>query len=434
MNPSHSSTLNIANPLRGPFESREANSGQFSGERASNSFTALYHDEAASFDGEKRVKSSNINNLADDNEGINASLAAQKDASNGADIQPRAEQREKTPIVEESIMQGNTGEIPALVEQDSAKEDQTFETELLHGISVALPSNSPQMKIGENFPPGGKELPRSGGPSEQGSLLARPTAESELRDVDARADTVTRISGRSDTREGGDRLRQGNVVEAPTTRSNSSMNEHRLEMAQSRILSEPLTEGLTPFAPKALQEPANALAASNNFSTNHAAVAPQIDPVTAQKISLLADSVTNTGLNANARSGSIDWSNALGDKIHWMRNANVSTAELHLHPAELGSIEIKIVTEDQLARVSFITSSAAARDIIEESLPKLRDSLADSGLELGQSDISQKENGDKPAEKDQQALPENQYIEREMEREFTASPIASRIGHVDRYV
>jgi len=100
----------------------------------------------------------------------------------------------------------------------------------------------------------------------------------------------------------------------------------------------------------------------------------------------------------------------------------------------LGSIEIKIVTEDQLARISFITSSAAARDIIEESLPKLRDSLADSGLELDQSDISQKENGDKPARQDQQTLPNNQKIEREMEHEFTASPISPRIGQVDRYV
>jgi len=431
MNPSHNPILNIADPLRAPSETRGVNSSRSSGERARDSFNTLYYNETASLDKGNRT---NISDLDGGNTGENISAPAQKDTSNAADTQLRTEQHEKALVVDEPILQGKLDEYPALVEHDSDSKDQAFETELLHGMSIALPSNSPQTEVGEKFPLGGKELPPSGEPSGQELLLARTTTESERRGVVARADTVIQIQGRGDTREGGVRLRQAKVFDLPPTRSDSSMNEQRLEMAQSRILFEPQTEGLTPFASKALQEPSNAVAASNNFPANHAAVAPQIDTLITPKLSLQANTDINTGLNASGRSGNFDWSNALGEKVRWMRNANISIAELHLHPAELGSIEIKIVTEDQLARISFITSSAAARDIIEESLPKLRDSLADSGLELDQSDISQKENGDKPARQDQQTLPNNQKIEREMEHEFTASPISPRIGQVDRYV
>lgn len=88
--------------------------------------------------------------------------------------------------------------------------------------------------------------------------------------------------------------------------------------------------------------------------------------------------------------GSTDWNNQVGDRIRWMGRVNISSAELKLHPAELGTVEIKISTEDDQTRVSFLTGTAAAKEIIETSLPRLRDLLSSSGLQLEQSDVSQK--------------------------------------------
>ena len=333
-------------------------------------------------------------------------------------------------IADESISGDDIDEFTKQTDHELTREDQSFETELLHGITVALPSNSPQTKTGEKFPPGGKELPKNSGHSEQGILLARPSTESELENVLARTDSGVESRGRGDFGERSTRLRQNKAIDLSSIHSDLSVNGHKLETAQSKILSEPLPEGLSLLASKSLNEPATALTTGNNSPTSLAAVTSQLDSTAALKLSL----ATDTSFNASAHSSRFDRSDALGQKIHWMHNAKISIAELHLHPAELGSIEIKIVTEDQQARVSFITSSATTRDVIEESLPKLRELLADSGITLDQSDISQKESGHEPAQRDQQALSENSHTDREIEREFTATPISTRIGQVDHYV
>lgn len=423
MNPSHSPTLSFADPLRTPSKAAGASSDRHSDKRSSGSFSALYNSQTVSYGDPKQTKPNNINNLKNIDE-------KRKETTNTSS---RAEEN-SSPVVDESTAQDDIDEIPTLSERDLAHEAQTFETELLHGISVALPSNSSQKDVGEKFPPSGKELPPNIEASNQALLQSKPTAEPELGEVLVRADSETEVWGRSDNSGRNVRLRHDAVGDLNPTRSDLSTNENRLETAQSKSLSEPLTESLSLLASKPLQEPATAPTAGNNSPTGLAAVVSQIDSTTAQKLSLAADLATNTDPNASTRGGSSDRANALVEKIHWMHNTKISSAELHLHPAELGSIEIKIVTEDQQARVSFITSSIASRDAIEESLPKLRELLADSGLALDQSDISQKDNGDEAAANDHRTLPENPHTERDRESEFTVSPISTRIGQVDHYV
>ncbi|MBL4580983.1 MAG: flagellar hook-length control protein FliK [Gammaproteobacteria bacterium] len=408
MNPSHNPTLSSAEPLRTPTNTTALLTERTSGERASASFNALYHSETASLDDEYQTKHGKNNNLDDMNKKDN----------------------EGTLIADKPILGGDIDELTKLSDHELTREDQSFEIELLHGITVALPSNSPQTKTGEKLPLSGKVLPQNSERSEQGALLARPSTEFELENVIARTDSGVESRGRGDFSERSTRLRQNNAIDLSSTHSDLSINGHKLETTQSRILSEPLPEGLSLLASKPLQEPATALTTGSNSPTSLPAVTSQSDSTAELKLSLAAD----TGFNASAHSSRFDRSDALGQKIHWMHNAKISIAELHLHPAELGSIEIKIVTEDQQARVSFITSSAATRDVIEESLPKLRELLADSGITLDQSDISQKESGHEPAQRDQQALSENSHIDKEIEGEFTATPISTRIGQVDHYV
>jgi flagellar hook-length control protein FliK len=89
--------------------------------------------------------------------------------------------------------------------------------------------------------------------------------------------------------------------------------------------------------------------------------------------------------------GSMDWSSQLGNRIRWMSNLNLSSAELKLYQAELGTLEILISAEDDQARVNFITSNATTRELIENSLPRLRELLGQSGLLLEQGDVSQRD-------------------------------------------
>lgn len=55
---------------------------------------------------------------------------------------------------------------------------------------------------------------------------------------------------------------------------------------------------------------------------------------------------------------------------------------LQLHPAELGYLEIDILSQDSAASIEFISQNAGTRDLIEQSLPRLRELLQEQGLQL----------------------------------------------------
>ncbi|HAN27972.1 MAG TPA: hypothetical protein DCP75_09700 [Haliea salexigens] len=80
-------------------------------------------------------------------------------------------------------------------------------------------------------------------------------------------------------------------------------------------------------------------------------------------------------------------------------------ATLQLHPADLGRLQVSITTEGDQARVVFVADSAAARDAIEQSMPRLREMLAQSGLQLSHSDVSGQFQGGADSQRDAPGLP-----------------------------
>lgn len=91
--------------------------------------------------------------------------------------------------------------------------------------------------------------------------------------------------------------------------------------------------------------------------------------------------------------GSDAWFQDLGARVDWLKDMKVDKAELQLHPAELGLLEIQISAGDDGTTVSFITHNADARHLIEDSMPRLRELLANQGMQLGESHVSQHSEG-----------------------------------------
>jgi len=60
---------------------------------------------------------------------------------------------------------------------------------------------------------------------------------------------------------------------------------------------------------------------------------------------------------------------------------------MRLDPAELGSVKVKVAMSSDSAQVSFVVQSHHARDALEAATPKLREMLAEKGIELGQSSV-----------------------------------------------
>lgn len=85
--------------------------------------------------------------------------------------------------------------------------------------------------------------------------------------------------------------------------------------------------------------------------------------------------------------GHPNWSNELGDKMTWMVSSQRQQAELVLNPPQLGRIEVSLTVNGDQANAVFTSPNAAVREMLENSLPRLREILAGSGLNLGQADV-----------------------------------------------
>ncbi|MCG6199840.1 flagellar hook-length control protein FliK [Psychromonas antarctica] len=79
----------------------------------------------------------------------------------------------------------------------------------------------------------------------------------------------------------------------------------------------------------------------------------------------------------------------LGERILMMIGQGKQEVQIRLDPAELGSMHIKLhVQQDQL-HVAIQTQIGQSRDLIEQNLPKLREQLAQQGINLGETSVEQ---------------------------------------------
>ncbi len=94
-----------------------------------------------------------------------------------------------------------------------------------------------------------------------------------------------------------------------------------------------------------------------------------------------------------ARPGSPDFAGELGNRLIWLVNQGVQEARLQLNPRELGPIEVRLGFSDGAAQVSFNVQHAGTAAAVQQSLPQLRELLAQQGLQLGQAAVFQQNAG-----------------------------------------
>jgi flagellar hook-length control protein FliK len=82
------------------------------------------------------------------------------------------------------------------------------------------------------------------------------------------------------------------------------------------------------------------------------------------------------------------WSSEFSQKISWLSNQQSQVAELHLNPPDLGPMHVVISVADNQATALFTSPHSEVRNAIENALPKLRESLADNGIMLGNATVS----------------------------------------------
>ena len=79
----------------------------------------------------------------------------------------------------------------------------------------------------------------------------------------------------------------------------------------------------------------------------------------------------------------------MGERVMMMISQGKQEVQIRLDPAELGSIFIKAhVQQDQL-QLNIQTQAGLSKDIIEQNMPRLREQLAQQGIQLGEANVQQ---------------------------------------------
>lgn len=80
------------------------------------------------------------------------------------------------------------------------------------------------------------------------------------------------------------------------------------------------------------------------------------------------------------------WQKAFAQRVVWSVG-NVQSAQLRLNPAELGRIDIQVTIENDKANVVFNAQNGVVKEAIEQALPRLKEMLAEQGVELDKAEI-----------------------------------------------
>ncbi|WED44482.1 flagellar hook-length control protein FliK [Legionella cardiaca] len=92
-------------------------------------------------------------------------------------------------------------------------------------------------------------------------------------------------------------------------------------------------------------------------------------------------------LNLTQNISNPDWSDNFSQQIMWLGQQKIKTAIIKLNPQELGPLEVNIKLVKEAASVNITTHSNQVRDLIEQTIPRLKDMLSEQGVNLSQVNI-----------------------------------------------
>ena len=82
------------------------------------------------------------------------------------------------------------------------------------------------------------------------------------------------------------------------------------------------------------------------------------------------------------------WGDKLMGKLSWLTAKNLSVAEIHLTPPDMGPMEVRVRVQNDQATITVHAANPVVRDQLELHSHRLRDMLGEQGLSLAQFDVS----------------------------------------------
>ena len=143
--------------------------------------------------------------------------------------------------------------------------------------------------------------------------------------------------------------------------------------AQLPLAFAPVAESSRAESPAPLKDAASVLAPTA------AAISPSLSPATPAAPAHQAALPSRPGEPAFATD--------LAAEVRVMVEGGWQEAELSLHPAELGPIQVQLRVNGGSADITLAAANGFTRDGLAQALPELREMLASQGLQLGQAGV-----------------------------------------------
>lgn len=86
--------------------------------------------------------------------------------------------------------------------------------------------------------------------------------------------------------------------------------------------------------------------------------------------------------------GQPGWAEDVGNRVVLLAGRDESAAELILTPPHLGRVEISIRVSGEHTTAHFVAATPAARDALDQAMPRLREVLAEAGIALGDANVN----------------------------------------------
>ncbi len=109
---------------------------------------------------------------------------------------------------------------------------------------------------------------------------------------------------------------------------------------------------------------------------------------------IVNDNITQAKNNAATLSETIsifrkDFAEAVKDKVMVLISQKLQQFDIRLDPPELGNVHVRVNLQNEQAVVNFIVQNQQAKEAFEENLGKLKEMLAEHGVDVGDASVEQ---------------------------------------------
>lgn len=256
--------------------------------------------------------------------------------------------------------------------------------------TIQVASNSPLMAALERIQQAQAQVTRLS--SAQASAAQAATAIGATQTATSDAELTSQLAGaRLTTAEQDVRSQTANANPS----ANASANTSPAQLLSATAQAQGLAQSQAKSAPTvSLTAGSEGFPVAGSAEPNSAQLASQAAQAT-QALALTASSQASPQGALTAPLATPAWqaqlSQQVGEQVNQLVNLRFhgdQVVRLRLHPAELGPLMITMKVEDQAAQLQFMSNHSQVRQAVEQALPQLRELLAEQGIDLNESSVS----------------------------------------------